>query len=902
MRAVESWRTGQPIGAEADPVELVSTFMRVVDAGWPPGRCDDPHLAERLGALPGLLVEHPDIAAVLDWWRCAALGEPATSRCYGTLSVVDEPWRSVMEQLRDQQPRLRGITPMAWCLARRSLDRLLLDLDANLDFQQGHFDLAAAGRAWNELVAEPRRFLAEVRAGGNPLRPHHADGDPERTLRAHGVPEHQPIWRRLVKQHQVVDGLLGKVAAVIDDAQQADARPMDPPVDRLRPPPPDRPAHRVVAVALRPLLVGPPPTADPTGAVERLALAGDDADRWWLAAALAQWHHATSATVPSLEPSWAQRRGLLDRLPRLRGRVADDELESIEARIAWADDPITVGADIDDLTARAERTDHEHRLRGRVNQLRARLGQLTDEGDDGDIEALGHTLELLEADLVDGVIAGLDERLDELVDDIGKLHPEPTVFGSFADLASLLPIPVAAPAAGADTRAPSGGSSSARSEDTTPAPLDDGRARLRRLLDSVIERRDARVGEPGHDELARVDELVRQSVESLAAGDLLAAHKTAVEASDLLDRRRCPRWAADDGERALVDHVVAYVQERVAFAEDDVRRLHVALKSRPFAIIAGLTGTGKSTLARLYAEALDIRADDGRFVRQAVRPNWIDETEVLGYVDPATGSFRPGWFAEVLRTCAAHPDLPVMCVLDEMNLAPVEHYLSDVLVALEEAASGDTAPVRLYTAGDQPTNGHVWPPAFPYPQNLLLVGTVNIDESTRALSDRVLDRANLLQLSSRVDRSHHELPAGDLRREPPWQVRMDGWRAIRHEVGDDRHHDFLEDVAAVLVGLRLGLGPRAHLAIERYCSNAAGVIDDTDALDQALLQRVIPKISGFRSALENGLRELRELVHGVGAERCARVIDDWLADDRSGDDYLDGTAASVGLAAESVGP
>lgn len=133
--------------------------------------------------------------------------------------------------------------------------------------------------------------------------------------------------------------------------------------------------------------------------------------------------------------------------------------------------------------------------------------------------------------------------------------------------------------------------------------------------------------------------------------------------------------------------------------------------------------------------------------------------------------------------------------------------------------------------------------------------------------------------------------------EPRWQVRMRDWRELCASEPSDIHHEFLLEVGEVLnTQMRLGLGVRAHIEIERFIANSEGVIDREEALDLAMLQRIVPKIRGFKRDLAAGLQELHDLFVEVGAERSADVVQLWLADEMSDDAFVDGTHAIVGLA------
>lgn len=369
------------------------------------------------------------------------------------------------------------------------------------------------------------------------------------------------------------------------------------------------------------------------------------------------------------------------------------------------------------------------------------------------------------------------------------------------------------------------------------------------------------------------------------------------ESADLfpeIESQRMRRWVANDGETELVDHIIAYCTQELAFDETDIRRLYVAIKTKPFVILAGLTGSGKSTIARLFAESLGATSKNGGFRRVAVRPDWIDQSEVLGFVNPMKDRFDPGWLAKAVRDANASPDRIFVVLVDELNLAPVEQYLAEFLSASEEArSSSHGALLPLYNEGIEVINGDEWPPSLEFPPNLIVIGTVNMDETTRVLSERVIDRASVPQLSTGVSDEHHVPRRGTV---AAWEVPYSEWRRIIQTQPIDDHHDYLVEVADTMKGdLRIGLGIRTHIEIERFAANAAEVFSPEDALDIAMLHRVIPKIKGFKRDLADGLDELKEMFVSVGANRCALVLAGWLAPTTPDDEYLDGTSHLVGL-------
>ncbi len=192
---------------------------------------------------------------------------------------------------------------------------------------------------------------------------------------------------------------------------------------------------------------------------------------------------------------------------------------------------------------------------------------------------------------------------------------------------------------------------------------------------------------------------------------------------------------------------VAQLQKEIAaegfcFEPWQVAAYVTALRTKPFVILAGISGTGKSKLPRLVADLTG-----AQHAMIAVRPDWADSSDLLGYVD-LQSQFRPGALLNEVRNATQHADEPHHVVLDEMNLARVEQYLAEVLSAMEDRQPNGTggwagrtpligAAATTLSKNDNP----VWP------ANLALVGTVNMDETTHGFSRKVLDRAFTLEVS-----------------------------------------------------------------------------------------------------------------------------------------------------------
>ena len=184
----------------------------------------------------------------------------------------------------------------------------------------------------------------------------------------------------------------------------------------------------------------------------------------------------------------------------------------------------------------------------------------------------------------------------------------------------------------------------------------------------------------------------------------------------------------------------------------EVRRYHAGLNFLPhkhFVILSGLSGTGKTRLALHYARAVQGLADkdqeDPFLFVCAVRPEWTDPTGLTGYYDVLSNRYIVPPFLEAVLLATAHPASPVFVVLDEMNLARVEYYFSDVLSAIE---TGEALQLHSNSVPLEGSTGTSIRAALGLPSNLYITGTINVDETTNPISDKVLDRAVVIDMSA----------------------------------------------------------------------------------------------------------------------------------------------------------
>lgn len=202
-------------------------------------------------------------------------------------------------------------------------------------------------------------------------------------------------------------------------------------------------------------------------------------------------------------------------------------------------------------------------------------------------------------------------------------------------------------------------------------------------------------------------------------------------------------------------------------------RLYItAIKSKPFLLLAGISGTGKSRIVRELARAC-WEADSEEYKAQKpknfamiqVKPNWHDSSELIGYVSRVSGEpvYVAGDFLKFITKAWENLDVPHFLCLDEMNLAPVEQYFAEYLSVIESRKNKDGEIVtdaiiekcaeqwyfdltaKLTTNDDVRTR--FMNEGISIPKNLIVVGTVNMDETTFSFSRKVLDRAMTIEMN-----------------------------------------------------------------------------------------------------------------------------------------------------------
>lgn len=305
-----------------------------------------------------------------------------------------------------------------------------------------------------------------------------------------------------------------------------------------------------------------------------------------------------------------------------------------------------------------------------------------------------------------------------------------------------------------------------------------------------------------------------------------------------------------------------------------VRAFHTSLKiahHAPLVVLAGISGTGKSELPRLYADLGGVP-----FLPLAVQPSWDSPHDLFGFFNYTDGRLKAEPLARLFRQIedkeGALRQSPCLVLLDEMNLARVEYYFAELLSKLEVRrsvrGSGDAerrkrASVSMDTG---PDGGDL--PLY-LDERVLFVGTMNQDESTLTLSDKVLDRACLLTFPApRQMRLTTQEEAPRRAQRISWET----WTGWTREPAAGENEEKLNAVNRSMADLGRPFGHRLFRAIHAYVENYPG--SKEDAFSDQFAMKVLPRLGGLECQsrkIRDGLDALEPLVPGELTGAFARA-------------------------------
>ncbi len=314
------------------------------------------------------------------------------------------------------------------------------------------------------------------------------------------------------------------------------------------------------------------------------------------------------------------------------------------------------------------------------------------------------------------------------------------------------------------------------------------------------------------------------------------------------------------------------------FTSDSTQNNYIkSLLAKPFVILTGSSGTGKTRVSINFATYLEKRNDSGikNHLLIPVGADWTDNTKIFGFYNPLKKEYQSTPVLDFILLAGQYPDIPFFLILDEMNLSHVERYFSDFLSAME---SGE--PIPLYKK-DADCKSSI-PDKIVLPNNLFVTGTVNIDETTYMFSPKVLDRANVIEFKPEMTDVLNNLVSsseGSSVKQAESGV-SEGFMKLANDVRSgnipDELNPLLNEMKPIfetfykeLEKYGFEFAYRTVKEIKLYTIAAwltAGSIKPTakDITDVQVLQKILPKIHGNRKQIGELLDNLEKLCNEKG--------------------------------------
>lgn len=347
-------------------------------------------------------------------------------------------------------------------------------------------------------------------------------------------------------------------------------------------------------------------------------------------------------------------------------------------------------------------------------------------------------------------------------------------------------------------------------------------------------------------------------------------------------------WLNDIYKRC--DEYGIHFPQRILYA------FHTALKISDWSsvtVLAGVSGTGKSELPKLYAAFGGMN-----FINVPVQPSWDSQESMLGFFNSIDNRFEPEPLLRFLVQCTENDEYSSymsIVLLDEMNLAHVEHYFADFLSKLETRRDANKTNVPTV---EVKLGAGVEPYQLKLERSVLWTGTMNQDETTKSLSDKVLDRGLVInfprprELKSRVKMGDLDKAVEKTKRPMLNKKTWDSWivREVNLE-GDqekelNKYKKIVEDINNELEHFGRAIGHRVWQSIEYYIINYPTVVSEKNrltpgemsttlseamkvAFEDQIVQKIMPKLRGVetRGRGKENLEKIEALLEDKGFER-----------------------------------
>ncbi len=340
--------------------------------------------------------------------------------------------------------------------------------------------------------------------------------------------------------------------------------------------------------------------------------------------------------------------------------------------------------------------------------------------------------------------------------------------------------------------------------------------------------------------------------------------KELIYTQDFTEKQPFPdEWSIDTNENAFIERFYQNcLQQGLLYERKDLINFHICCKFQALTILGGVSGTGKSQLARIYGETLGLEfGKELLFV--PITPSYREHYDLLGYLNPSTGIYIDSetGITKLLIEAEQFPHRMYMVIFDEMNLSQIEHWFSKFLSILEMPS--DKRFITLFHDHNVVINQY-YKPKVKIGNNIIFVGTVNFDETSSEFSLRLLDRVNIISLKSTSFVNYSERMSNENIYENVPQIYINAesfndWtvqseRSTELTVEELKFFDELNNIVEESLSERI-ISPRMIKDLSNYLANIPilpthNQFERKEAIDLFVKQRVLTKVRGLLANLE----------------------------------------------------
>lgn len=310
-------------------------------------------------------------------------------------------------------------------------------------------------------------------------------------------------------------------------------------------------------------------------------------------------------------------------------------------------------------------------------------------------------------------------------------------------------------------------------------------------------------------------------------------------------------------DKDLVDYIVDFVKSRREYSRNDIINIYISIAQNFLTIFSGEPGTGKTSMCNIVADTLGLLnygEEINRFVSVSVERGWSSKRDFIGYYNPLTRKYDKSnsKIYDALRMLNIErkdSKYPFLIMLDEANLSPIEYYWADFMRLTDRTSKNDDY-INVGTEQE-----------LYIPETLRFVATINTDQTTEALSPRLIDRSCIIKLPN------VELKEFDSHISPEI-ITWDNFKKTFLKTAELNPitQKAIKEIYKLFSDFGMSISPRIQKNIKKYIMTAQEIMEDETntlarekALDFAIVQKLLPKINGDYSLYEKFFDTLKLL-------------------------------------------